>query len=76
MASRRRVHRAYGEQGLDVDLPAEAVGFEPTPTPGLPDPEQAVTEAIETPLGAAPLHELGTVQLYVRPTVSSAKPSA
>ncbi len=53
-----RVHLAYGEQGLDVELPDAAVVLQPQQVPRLPDPERAVAEAIERPLGSAPLGEL------------------
>ncbi len=53
-----RVHLAYGEQGLDVELPDDAVVLEPERVAGLADPERAVTEAIGQPLGTPPLREL------------------
>ncbi|OGO51360.1 MAG: hypothetical protein A2148_10545 [Chloroflexi bacterium RBG_16_68_14] len=53
-----RVHLAYGERGLDVELPDEAVVLEPQRVAGLPDPEGAVAEAIARPLGSPPLREL------------------
>ena len=49
------VHLAYGEQGLDVELPDGAELLAPQQVPGLPDPERTVAEAIEWPLGAPPL---------------------
>jgi nickel-dependent lactate racemase len=53
-----QVHLAYGEHGLDVELPDDAVVLEPQRTAGLPDPEKAVTEAIGRPLGTPPLRDL------------------
>ena len=52
------VHLAYGERGLDVELPDDAVVLEPQQVAGLADPEQAVTEALGQPIGTAPLRRL------------------
>ncbi|MCH8994552.1 MAG: nickel-dependent lactate racemase [Chloroflexi bacterium] len=51
------VHLAYGEHGLDVELPDDAVVLEPLRVPALPEPERAVAEAIAQPLGAPPLRD-------------------
>ncbi len=59
-----RVHLAYGDLGLDVDLPDSTVVLEPEPFPPLPDPARAVAEALERPLGSPALRDL------VRPTDS------
>ena len=63
------VHLAYGEHGLDVELPDGTTVIEPTATPGLPGPERAVADAIAQPIGAPPLRELvrpqGTVAIVV-----------
>jgi nickel-dependent lactate racemase len=53
-----KVHLAYGEHGLDVDLPGDTFVLEPPRTPPLPDPQRAVAEAIERPIGAPPLRQL------------------
>ncbi len=53
-----KVHLAYGEEGLDIELPDSAVVLEPENVPGLADPEQAVAAAIERPIGAPPLRDL------------------
>src|SRR3990172_842136 len=53
-----RVHLAYGEDGLDVELPDGAVILEPQRVAGLPEPGRTVAEAIERPLGSPPLREL------------------
>src|SRR3990172_5945766 len=47
-----KVHLAYGEHGLEVELPDSAVVLEPKRVAGLPDPQRAVAEAIERPLDA------------------------
>ncbi len=53
-----RVHLAYGESGLDVELPDTTVVLDPQQVPGLPDPQGAVAEAISDPLGSPPLRDL------------------
>jgi nickel-dependent lactate racemase len=53
-----KVHLAYGEHGLDVELPESAVVLSPQQVPGLPDASRAVAEAIERPLGTPPFREL------------------
>src|SRR3990170_7650955 len=52
------VHLAYGEDGLDVELPDGAVVLEPQRAAGLPEPDRAVAEAIARPLGSPPPPEL------------------
>ena len=39
------VHLAYGEHGLDVELPDDTFVLEPPRIPGLADPRRAVAEA-------------------------------
>ena len=53
-----RVHLAYGEDGLDVELPGEAVVLQPQRVAGLADATQAVADAVAQPLGTAPLRDL------------------
>ena len=53
-----KVQLAYGEHGLEVELPDSAVVLEPKRVAALTDPHRAVAEAIERPLGAPPLREL------------------
>jgi nickel-dependent lactate racemase len=53
-----KVHLGYGEHGLDVELPDGTVVLEPSRTPALADPRAAVAEAIERPIGSAPLRQL------------------
>jgi nickel-dependent lactate racemase len=50
-----RVHLAYGERGLDVELPESASVLEPKRVEGLREPERAVAAAIAEPLGSPPL---------------------
>ena len=52
------VHLPYGEHGLDVELPDGAFVIEPQATPGLPDAQRAVADAIAKPIGSPPLREL------------------
>jgi len=52
------VHLAYGEPGLDVELPDSAVVLQPERLAGLPDPKRAVADAIERPLASPPLRDL------------------
>jgi len=55
-----RVRLAYGRQGLWVDLPDgdPLTVIEPQFTPGLPDEQVAIIDALRTPLDAPPLQEL------------------
>lgn len=52
------VHLAYGEDGLDVELPDDATVLQPRDVAGLADPRQAVAAALARPLGSPPLREL------------------
>ena len=52
------VHLAYGDQGLDVELPDGTFVLEPKRVPGLADPLRAIADAIAQPLGAPPLRDL------------------
>ncbi len=53
-----QVHLEYGEQGLDVELPDDATVLQPRDVAGLPDPQQAVADALAQPLGSPPLGEV------------------
>jgi lactate racemase len=55
-----RVHLAYGEKGLEIDLPdgIDVMVVEPRHARGLPSPAAALTEALRRPIGAPPLREL------------------
>jgi len=51
-----KVDLAYGRGLLPVHLPDDCTTvIEPTPSPGLPDERSAVLEALDHPIGAAPL---------------------
>ncbi len=51
-----RINLAYGQSVLPVELPDDRTTvIEPTHTPGLPDERAAVLDALEKPVGAAPL---------------------
>ncbi len=53
-----KVHLAYGEHGLDVEVPDGTVVIEPPRIDGVADPQRAVADAIERPIGAPPLRQL------------------
>jgi lactate racemase len=52
-----KVHLAYGQGQLTVDLPESSTLIRPTPTVGLPDERAAVFAALDKPVRARPLHE-------------------
>ncbi|MEX2159083.1 MAG: nickel-dependent lactate racemase [Dehalococcoidia bacterium] len=64
------VRLAYGEHGLDVELPDGAVVLEPGRTAGIDDPARAVAEAIARPIGSPPLRELARADDTVAIVVS------
>lgn len=64
------VHLAYGERGLDVELPDGTFVIAPQATPGLPDPQRAVADAIAQPIGSPPLRELVRAESTVAIVVS------
>lgn len=54
-----RLHLAYGQEGLEVELPGDGVVIiEPTFVPGLPNEAEALHRALRQPIGAPPLREL------------------
>ncbi len=54
-----RVRLDYGDDGLEVDLPDNAVTvIEPVFKPALPDPYACLVAALRAPTGRAPLREL------------------
>ena len=54
-----RIHLAYGQTGLIVDLPDDRTTvIEPTHPPGLADEKAAVLAALRQPIDASPLLEL------------------
>jgi len=50
---------AYGKTGLTIDLPdhLRATVVQPRHAPGLPDPVDAVREALDRPIGTPPLRK-------------------
>jgi len=53
-----QVHLAYGERGLDVELPEGTDVVLPAESTALADPESALREALASPIGSKPLSEL------------------
>jgi nickel-dependent lactate racemase len=55
-----KIHLAYGKNGLDVNLDDawNVQVVEPQYLPGLPEPLQALREALQKPAGTAPLADL------------------
>ena len=53
-----KVHLSYGENGLDVDLPAQTDVIMPKDVEPLTDPPAALREALAGPIGSPPLAEL------------------
>lgn len=51
------VHLAYGEKGIEADLPDQVVVLRPQPVAGLVDEHAAFLEALQNPIGSAPLSE-------------------
>jgi len=52
-----KVHLAYGQGQLTIDLPESATIIQPTPKAGLPDERKAVFAALDKPIQARPLRE-------------------
>ncbi|MBI1356500.1 MAG: nickel-dependent lactate racemase [Acidobacteria bacterium] len=53
-----KVTLAYGKTGLELDVPASATVLEPRYAPDLADPQAALRQAIDAPIGCPPLREL------------------
>ncbi|MCL4543502.1 MAG: nickel-dependent lactate racemase [Chloroflexi bacterium] len=74
-----QVHLAYGQQGLDVELPQPyTTVIEPLFEPGLPDEAAAIDDACERPSGTPPLAEIVAPEdrvVIVVPDVTRAMPS-
>ena len=55
-----KINLAYGRDGLEVDIPErnllKVLTFEKTPA--LPDPDRVIEQALQKPIGSAPLSEL------------------
>lgn len=56
--TRMIVHLAYGDNGLDVEVPDTAHILTPRPVPGLPDEQASVLAALRDPMGSLPLRKL------------------
>ena len=54
------IHLAYGKTGLSLDLPDDwdVTVVEPAYQPGVPDPAEALTQALRSPIGSPPLREV------------------
>jgi lactate racemase len=53
-----KITLAYGQTGLDVELPDNSQVIRPAFVPGLPDENAAIRAALSMPLGSPPLHAL------------------
>jgi len=53
-----KVRLAYGQNGLEVEVPDSAHVIEPEPVPGLPDERAALEAALRRPIGSPPLREM------------------
>ncbi len=54
----KNVHLAYGKDGLNVEVPSDAVVIEPKYVPGLPDEAAAIRDALRKPINSPPLREI------------------
>lgn len=52
-----KVHLAYGEHGLDIDVPGTATVVEPVHHPAAGDPVAVLREALRDPVAGPPLRE-------------------
>ncbi|HTZ92389.1 MAG TPA: nickel-dependent lactate racemase [Streptosporangiaceae bacterium] len=50
-----RVRLSYGETGLEIDVPDDAVVIDPQDAPGVEDAAAALTEALRAPVSGPPL---------------------
>jgi len=57
VAKTKKVRLAYGRQGLEIEVPADAVVIEPRHVEGLSDERAAVIQALRRPIGCPPLRE-------------------
>ncbi len=74
----QRVHLAYGKNGLDVEVPSDAVVLEPRYVPGLADEQAALIEALRRPTAGPPLRERvrpGQRAVVVHTDISRATPN-
>ncbi len=73
-----RVRLAYGESGLEIEAPEQAVVIESSPVAGVPDERGAVLAGLRSPLTGPPLADLvhgGSRAVLVFPDVTRAFPS-
>lgn len=54
----RTVRLAYGKEGLDIQVPADAAVIEPRYLPGLANERAAIVQALREPIESPPLREL------------------
>lgn len=53
-----KVRLPYGKTGLEVEVPEDATVLLPEQVPPLPDPVEAIRQALASPIGSRPLQEL------------------
>ena len=58
MRELKKVKMLYGEVGIELNLPISATVLEGKHIPALPDPDAAVLNALDNPIGTLPLSEL------------------
>ncbi len=78
MSATKTVHLAYGKQGLNVEVPADATVIEPKFVPGAPDERAAILEAIRKPIATPGLRELvkpGQTVAIVHTDITRATPN-
>lgn len=72
------VHLAYGKDGLDIEVPADAMVIEPRYVPGLPDEQAAIVQALRAPISSPPLRSLvkpGQRAVIVHTDITRATPN-
>lgn len=74
----KKVHLAYGKDGLDVRVPDDALVIEPRFVPGLADEQAAISAALRQPIASRPLRELvkpGQRAVIVHTDITRATPN-
>lgn len=72
------VHLAYGKDGLDIAVPADAVVIEPKYVPALPDERAAIIESLRQPIDSPPLARManpGDKVVIVHTDITRATPN-
>jgi len=72
------VHLAYGKDGLDIEVPADAVVIEPKYVPALPDERAKIIEALRQPIDSPPLARManpGDKVVIVHTDITRATPN-